>query len=255
MKKESNLRGWHAWWSVVLALPIIIASLTAIFIAHGDTLGLKGIPLPASLQRVAADAPAGKVPEVRAMHRHSDGRTYVATKYGLLAQDGGKLTAVAEFDGIEVRGLASAGATLFAATKGGVWASQADGWKRVLPGEAWSVNVLPDGGVVAALKQHGIMVSSDGGRNWLADRAVDGALSDYAVTAPPMKLTLHKLVMDMHTGKAFVGKEYEWLWIDLVGGTMLFLSFSGLVIWWRARRQRLRLSQSMAGGGAVPARP
>jgi len=254
MSTEKNLRGWHSWWSVALALPIVIVSLTAIFIAHEDSLGLKAIPLPASMRMAADDASATKLPEVRALHRHADGRTYVATKYGLLTQDGAKLTPVDEFAGIEVRGLATAGATLFAATKNGVWALRQAGWERVLTGEAWAVNALPDRTVSVGMKKTGLVVSADDGRTWRADQIIDTALADYAVSGPPPRMTLHKLIMDMHTGKAFFGKEYEWLWIDLVGGTMLFLSFSGLVMWWRARRQRLRLSQATTGG-AVTARP
>jgi hypothetical protein len=42
--------------------------------------------------------------------------------------------------------------------------------------------------------------------------------------------------MDLHTGKALLGKHAEWLWIDLVGGALLFLSLTGVYLWWRGRR-------------------
>src|SRR3972149_2397175 len=180
MKTEPNLRDWPSWWSVVLAMPIVIVSLTAIFIAHVDMLGLKTIPLPTSLRFTITDATSDKTLAVRAMHRHRDGRTYVATKYGLFAKDETTLVPVADFAGIEVRGLASAGSTLLVAAKNGVWASQSEGWTRVLPGEAWAVNALPDGSVAAATKHRGLKLSSDDGRTWQVDRALDETLS-----APP----------------------------------------------------------------------
>lgn len=241
MKIESSWRGWHTWWSVALALPIVIVSLTAIFIAHEDSLGLKGIPLPAALRPVVQERTA-MAPDIRAVHRHADGTLYVASKNGLLAQTGTILTPVAALEGIEVRGLASTADGLFAATKSGVWRLAGRSWERVLVGEAWSVNAASDRGVVAAMKQGGVMASDDGGTTWQSERALNRALTEaYVAETRLPRLTLHKLIMDMHTGKAFVGKTYEWLWIDITAGTMLLLSFSGLVMWWRARRQRRRM--------------
>lgn len=251
MKTEINWRGWHTWWSVALALPISIVSLTAIFIAHEDALGLKSAPLPAAL-RPAVQERTAAVPEIRAAHRHGDGTLYIAMKNGLFAQTGTTLTPVPALAGIEVRGLASTMDGLYAATKSGVWRLAGENWERVLRGEAWSVNAASDRRIVAAMKQGGVVASNDGGATWQAERALNQALTEaVAAETHSPRFTLHKLVMDMHTGKAFLGKTYEWLWIDIVAGAMLFLSFSGLVMWWRARRQRRRM---ILASQAEPAR-
>ncbi len=251
MSSETGLRGWHAWWSVALALPIVIVSLTAIFIAHEDSLGLKGIPLPASLRLNSEDKWTARTVEVRGLHQHG-ATMFVATKYGLLMHQNDKLDAVTELAGIEVRGLASVGNTLFAAAKNGVWTLQDGQWKRAYSGEAWSVNALPGGAVAAAVKGSGLLLSRDGGTTWTSDENLNEGLSRHVADSGPQKITLHKLIMDMHTGKAFFGKEYEWLWIDIVSGTMLFLTFSGLFIWWRARRKKRQMLQALQGHTAKP---
>jgi hypothetical protein len=252
MSNESGLRGWHAWWSVALALPIVIVSLTAIFIAHEDSLGLKGIPLPASLRLNSEDKWTAKTVELRALHEHNKA-TFIGTKYGLLVQQDSKLDAVAELSGIEIRGLASVGGTLFAAAKNGVWTLQEGQWKRAYAGEAWSVNALHAGGVAVAVKGSGLLISRDNGATWTSDDSLNEGLSRHVASEGPQKITLHKLIMDMHTGKAFFGKEYEWLWIDIVSGTMLFLTFSGLFIWWRSRRKKRQMMQALQRPASKPA--
>jgi hypothetical protein len=252
MRNETGLRGWHAWWSVALALPILIVSLTAIFIAHGDSLGLKGIALPAGLRLNSEDKWTARAVEARALHEH-DQTVFVGTKYGLLVQQRGKLEAVAELAGVEIRGLASAGPALFAATKNGAWALHGGKWKRAYSGGVWSVSTLPDGAVAIATNSSGLLLSRDGGASWSSDDNLNDGLSKHVADAGPQKFTLHKLIMDMHTGKAFFGKEYEWLWIDVVSGTMLFLTFSGLFIWWRGRRRKRQMVQAMQGTISKPA--
>ncbi len=241
MNGKTGWRGWHTWFSIVLALPIALVSLTAIFIAHNKEWGLKEIPVAAGwLPGYAATPVAEMAPEVRAVQRLADGREFIATKYGLFVNSNGTLALVGAVGQYEIRDLATApDGSLYAAGKMGLWRMQNDAWDKVMPGEMWSVNVRADGAVTVAVKERGLIVSSDAGQSWQADADLRDGLMQYA-QANPKPITLANLVMDLHTGKAFLGKTYEWLWIDIIGGTMTFLCFSGLVIWWRARRQKLK---------------
>jgi hypothetical protein len=42
----------------------------------------------------------------------------------------------------------------------------------------------------------------------------------------------------LHTGKAFFGKESEWIWIDILGAILVFLGGTGLYLWWRSQTRR-----------------
>lgn len=46
-------------------------------------------------------------------------------------------------------------------------------------------------------------------------------------------MPLSKIIMDIHTGKLFLGKQYEWIWIDLLGYACVGLGLTGLVMWMR----------------------
>ena len=80
------------------------------------------------------------------------------------------------------------------------------------------------------------------------------AVTAYARTMPERPLTLGNLVMDLHTGKAFLSKDTQWLWIDATGAVMTFLGLSGLVVWWRTRRRKAQavLAQATAKLEAQP---
>lgn len=244
---RGGLRGWHAWLSVVLAVPIVIVSLTAIFIAHDKSLGLKEIPLG----RWAPTEMEGM--EVRALFTTGGGTDYVGTKYGLMMREGANLTPIAALDGIEVRGMAEAGDALYAATKAGLWRLQGGTWERVLAMETWSASTGADGVLRVAVKDSGIMATRDGGASWTRDAAISGELDRIASAMPPRPLSLGELVMHLHTGKAFFGKHYEWIWIDVVGAVMTFLTLSGVIIWWRARRQKLKATMAVLEARESPA--
>jgi len=53
---------------------------------------------------------------------------------------------------------------------------------------------------------------------------------------------LDKVMKSLHTGK-FLG-PLEWLWGDIVGGSMILFTLTGLVMWWRGRGRRLQQVQA-----------
>ncbi len=239
-------RWWHKWLGILLALPLLLVALTAILLAHDKALGLRQIPVAVGwLPGYGAGSGYGEaVPgiEIRAAQRLGD-VDYYATRLGLFLLRDGRVEAVAALRGVELRGLAVAGEQLYAAARNGIWGrSPAGDWRLLLRGEAWSITIQPDGALLAATRERGLMLSRDGGVHWQAEATPGQAIAEQS-GIDPSAITLNRLVLDLHTGKALLGKDYEWLWIDLLGATMLFLGVSGLIMWWRARRQRLRLEQ------------
>jgi hypothetical protein len=62
---------------------------------------------------------------------------------------------------------------------------------------------------------------------------------------------LSKIIMDIHTGKLLLGDDAKWLWIDLLGATMIGWSTTGLIMWLRSRRARAaRLRRSSVALGS-----
>ncbi len=241
MTLNFNSRTWHNRISAILAVPILIVAVTAIFIAHDHELELKEIDVTRFVSWLPgygdAEMKAMKT-EVRASLTTADGQRWLGGKGGLYQVIDGQARQVAEMGGIEIRDIVAAPFGLMVAAKNGVWLKDAAGWNKVKKGDVWNVGLNPDGSVAATLKDKGVFVSRDG-RGWAPDETAGAVLAAMpAETLTPKPITLHNLVMDLHTGKAFFGKEWEWIWIDLIGLVMAFLGGTGVYMWWRGERRK-----------------
>lgn len=235
-----NLRSWHAWVSVILCVPIVLVAATAILIAHDDGLGTKNVAVGALSPRSAAvHGAAGHDYELKSYAELDGGERRYGTKYGLIvAAPGAQPSAIENIGTTEVRGLTQIDGQVFAATKMGLWRRSSEGmWQRAASGDFWSVSAA--GSTVQAVsKEHGLLQSMDGGVTFAPVAIASESLALFAQRAGGAPFTLNKLIMDIHTGKLFFGSRYEWIWIDLVGLVMLFLTISGLVVWRRSQARK-----------------
>lgn len=240
MKLNLKSRSWHTWTSVILSLPILVVALTAVFIAHKKALGTDEIQVNAEwLPGYATEARKAPTVEPRAVFTSGGGRTFIGTQSGLFELRDGGLAAVDALAGTQVRAFAEAPWGLVAATKHGIWVERRGEWTRAHKADAWSATTQPDGSVIAAVKDKGLLASSDGVK-WRPEAMLMAALTELP-GAPREPLSLGKLIMDLHTGKAFFGKDGEWIWIDLVGLAMSLLGLTGLWMWWRAEKRKAAL--------------
>lgn len=246
MNLKFNPRNWHNWISVILSVPILIVAVTAIFIAHNHELELKEIDVTDAVSWLPGygktEMKAMKM-ELRASLTTADGQRWLGGKGGLYQVIGGQARQVEELGGAEVRDMATAPFGLVVAAKNGVWLKNAEGWNKVLKGDAWNAGLNPDGAVAVTLKDKGVLLSRDG-RDWAPDATAATAMASMpAETLVARPVTLGNLVMDLHTGRAFFGKAWEWIWIDLIGLTMAFLGGTGVYMWWRGEKRK----RGMAG--------
>lgn len=259
MRLNLKARDWHVWVSVILIVPILLVALTAVFLAHEHELGLKNVDITRAVAWLPGyrEAPADERRTVRTSLALADGTQWIGTKAGLYQMRQGRADAVREIGHTEIRDIVAAPFGLVAAAKNGVWVQGRNGWTKTVAGDAWSANRQPDGSVVVALKDEGLMTSRDG-VNWQAAPAAQQALAVVPADKTMAKrVSFANLVMDVHTGKAFLGKQAEWIWIDLVGGVMVFLGITGMLLWWRSQRRHTALleEENRALRASLPKQP
>ncbi|AUM01141.1 hypothetical protein B4966_14010 [Rhodocyclaceae bacterium] len=234
-------RDWHNWVSVLLILPMLLVGFTSIFLAHKKELGINEIdltPYVGWLPGYGASAMREMSPEIRSTATLADGSTLVGTQNGLFRADAAGVTAVAELAGDQVRDILPMTWGVIVAAKSGVWLEQDGRWQRVLKGDAWNASANLDGSVTVTLKERGPLSSPDG-RFWSAPAVLVAGIASLPLEEiPPERVTLGKLMIDLHTGKAFLGKDGEWVWIDLLGFVWIFLGFTGLWLWWRTQTKK-----------------
>lgn len=222
---KHSMRNWHTWGSLVLGIPLLLVGLTTFFIAHDNALGTKDIMLP--IQGAGYEKM-----EIRSSLQVG-AEQWIGTKQGIFRLEGDKAVVVPGAPRDEIRDMVPAGSAVLMAGKKALWHLEGGNATKVFKADCWQVTVN-QGSYTAACKDLGLLTSTDG-KTWSA-RAVE--FPDEVLTALPKGIALSKVIMDMHTGKFFFGKEYEWIWIDLLGFACVALGITGLVMWMRSRRQR-----------------
>lgn len=132
--------------------------------------------------------------------------------------------------------MVTAGGAVLLAGKKALWRYEDGKATQVHKADCWQVAVNGDG-YAAACKDVGLLVSANG-KEW-QQHAVQFPAQTIAETEAGTPLS--KIIMDMHTGQLFFGKQYMWVWIDLLGLACVGLGVTGLTMWMRGRRQRATL--------------
>ena len=234
MKLQFSSRKWHAWISFAISLPILIVAITAMLIAHGQKLGFRDIKVNASWLPGYSAAPAQR--EVRSTLHTPEG-LWIGTQLGLYFQAGEQIREIEKFSGVEIRALLRTDNTVLVLTQQGLFALHGDKWERVSRGPVSSA-YADNGNIYATTRDKGLQMSGDGGASWEPIADVQNALVQLPPLGPePAKMVLARVIRDLHTGEAVLGHDREWIWNDIIGGTMTFLGITGLYLWWRGQRR------------------
>ncbi len=218
-----NVRNWHTWLSIAFAIPLLLVGLTTVFMAHEKALGTKEIMVPIGLMK------PGKS-EIRSSALIA-GERWLGTKAGLYRVVGDKMVRAEGSPRDEIRDIVIAQDGLLLAGKKGLWRYQNGNSVSVRRGDCWDIAVTSTG-YAAACKRDGLLISKDG-QQW--ERLF---IKSPEQAAPGMRDTpLSKIIEGIHTGELLFG-DADWVWIDLLGLSMIGLTFTGLAMWLRGRRTR-----------------
>ncbi|MGQ3685148.1 MAG: hypothetical protein ACUBOA_09140 [Candidatus Loosdrechtia sp.] len=237
-----NLRRWHAWVGIILSLPIFIVGITAVFIAHEGLLGLKKIPVKADwLPGYKAQSVRTEYKEIKCILITQTGLQYIGTKHGLFIFDQGKLNPVKELRGSDIKNIVKSPNGVFVAANNGAWFFEGHVWKEVFKDDVHNISVSQNGCIYLVTVQEGLQVSCDGGQSWVPETEIMPALHALTIPRTQQKIHFAKLMIDLHTGKALLGKTFIWLWIDIISCIILFLTVSGVYLWRKMERQKAEL--------------
>lgn len=224
IKKSLSSRILHNWVSVVLVLPLFIVGMSTFFMTHENSIGNFVIGYTT------------EPPELKDILHTRDGRRFFASKNGIYQIKGDEITPVGEMQNFEIRVLEQlVDGRILAAGKNGLWLSMADGqWNKIYDADIHGVQIL-DQSWHLVTKQKGILISDDQGKTWKNDADLERALLSASDKKPVL---LGKFMHDLHTGKALFGKHFEWIWADILALTLVFLSLTGVYMWWRAEKRK-----------------
>ncbi|MFQ5582587.1 MAG: hypothetical protein ACE5F3_08200 [Mariprofundaceae bacterium] len=228
------MRKIHIWVGLGILLPVLIVSITAILLAHKKELGLEEIPLSYPWLPGYVTTSQKHDLEIKAT-LHVNNGLLLGTKFGLYLWRDGTLTPIEAFNGKDIRSIVAWAGGVMVAAKQGVWAQVHGQWLQIYSGDAHGIAVDDSGWFYLAAHKKGLLFSDDGGRTWRAAETTNEKLLKMR-PAEPETIDLKKLIKDLHTGQAFVGRPSEWMWIDALSGLLVISSILGFYVWWRKRR-------------------
>jgi hypothetical protein len=126
------------------------------------------------------------------------------------------------------------------AGKKALWRFEGGSAKKAHPGDC-SYVLAEAQGLTAACREEGLLASRDG-EVW---KSVSAEFSP-AESEADKGIPLNRLLLDIHTGRVFFGKQYAWIWIDLLGLAIVGLGLTGLTMWARGRRRRVAAGRRVA---------
>ncbi len=252
MKLSKITSNWHTWIGAVLSIPILIVGITAVYLVHKDFFKGEKEKYEKHEKYSAAKV---DMKDVKAVAVDENNITWFGTKKGLYMIENGNPEAVKELMEIDVRQLFNYENGLFVVTKEGLYVKAQDKFEEIIEGDFTALSAAP-GNLLLLTGKYGVLSSRDGGKTFIEDTT----FTQLAINLPGVKKMKEKdskmkdgekegkdfgkLMKDLHTGK-FLGKDYMWIWGDLVGIACILLVITGLYMWYKKSRNNRQINQKM----------
>jgi hypothetical protein len=234
---------WHMWSGVIFTIPLILVSLTAILIAHEKGFGTKEVAVNAGWL-------PGYSSEENISHYLDDvkdvliteGKTYYASKLGVIIENNKNISILKGTEGKEIRDLQLIDNKLWIASKKGLFLMENGNATFIKKGDFHGINNNQNL-LIASEGKYGFHTSTNSGKTWITSNISKTIgkekTKEFSASIEKSKyveeLTLEKLALDIHTGKAFFGEGSMWIWIDLIGISLLFMTFTGIWMWYKRK--------------------
>ena len=225
MKFSFSSRAVHNWLSVALVLPLFMVGMSTFFMSHEKSLG--------NVVIAYTQDPL----ELKDILYTSDGRQLLASKSGVFQLNGDKFEAIKALQNDDIRTLdLTQNGEVLAAGKHGLWVGSVKGqWRKLNDADIHGIQVRAQSWYLIT-KEQGVLVSTDQGLHWEKEQNINQALSAMDHKHPVL---LGDFMEDLHSGKAIMGKQYEWIWADLLALVLVILSLTGIYMWWKSQKRKL----------------
>lgn len=222
MLSFKQIRAWHKWPGILFLFPAFLISITAILLALDSVL---------HMDRIKINVPtmsSGKYAEneIKAM-AVSANRQFAGSKNGLYILDAGEVKSVPELAGSDVRSLLLVNDTLYVASKQGLWQMVGNTINRLNDKDVFHVSRTLNNQLLISAGKKGVILLDRNGAEIRDNQMVKEIAEKLYGSKQRQPQTLHKLVMDLHTGEAIVGKTLMPFWIAFSGIQLLLLTLTG----------------------------
>lgn len=217
-----QIRALHKWPGILFLFPAFLISITAILLALDGVLHMDGVKINVPIMS------SGKYAEneIKAVVASTD-RQFAGSKNGLYILEAGEVKSVPELAGSDVRSLLLVNDTLYIASKQGLWRLVGNTIVQLNDKDVFHVSRTPNNQLLVGAGKSGVLLFDRNGAEIWDNQLVKEFSAKLAGSKQKQPQTLHKLVMDLHTGEAIVGKTLMPFWIAFSGIQLLLLTLTG----------------------------
>lgn len=216
-----QIRAWHKWPGILFLFPAFLISITAILLALDGVLHMDRVKI-----NLLSTSDSYAEIEIKSMVAGTN-RQYVGSKNGLYIIEGSGVRSVPELAGSDVRSLLLVNDTLYIAGKPGLWRLTGSTIVRLIDQDVFDVSQANNHQLMVSAGKKGIILLDQDGsvvKDSQKNKEISSKLDGLKQKQPQ---TMHKLVMDLHTGEAIVGKTLMPFWIAFSGIQLLLLTLTG----------------------------
>lgn len=222
---KKGVRRWHAWTSIFAIVFTKLVCVTAILLEHLGGWGLGSVGVP-SRWFPGYSTTGSHLGKIKCALLTSGEEVYIGTRKGLLHLSGSEYRSVPQLEGLDIFNIDQQGERILVGTRESTWLFEAERWKRISNFRG-AATFSEDGRIVHIQGSNGLFVTADAGATWTELTAVNATMAEAPL---PEVVSLGKLVLDLHTGKALFGPEGEWIYVDALSIAVLALAITGFII-------------------------
>jgi hypothetical protein len=241
----TSARRWHGGLAIILVFPVVLMALTAILIAHGKSLNTRNIYLNPNWLPGYQRNIAGNQQDIRGLIAKQNG-WWLLTRAGLFDIAGNTATLVPALADKDIRAIVATPQGVLALSDSGLWREQQGRWTQIVQGNVMQASGNADT-IVIIVRGKGPLQSHDGGTTWTSLKpVVNAALAQNpALSQQADKISLAQMIRDIHRGVAFAGDKTQWIWVDTIALLLIFMSGSGMMMWWYKQKNQMRLRSAI----------
>ncbi|PCH77607.1 MAG: hypothetical protein COB98_02945 [Flavobacteriaceae bacterium] len=244
-------RQYHNWIGLILSIPTFIVGITALLITFENTYkDTSSEPivnvswLPGYSNALSSSEKSDKNNRIRASLSLTPNLRYIGTTNGLFQVEKDRLISIPSIEGIQVHCIKKVASSIWIGTKKGLFKMDLSSQITELKFNREIHQIeSPNDSTLIVSDHKTLFISNNNGISWRKDssfQALEFPISTSTSSRKTTSIKLHKLIMDMHTGKAFFGKKFEGIWIFILGLTVSVLSLTGIYMWYKKRSNKAK---------------
>jgi len=237
VKSLKQIRNFHKFVGIIFLLPAFTISVTAILLSLNGALHLDKVKI--NIRSMSKNINNF---EVKATLMSQD-KQYIGTKTGLFIVETDSCYIVPELSGFDIKSLLAVNDTIFIGSKQGLWKYLNYSARLINSQDISHVSLAGENLLAISLGKKGLKLVDFSGNEKGPQNYSKFIVSQANVTELNQYQTLHKFIVDLHTGEAIVGKSLKNYWVGFCSLQLFLITLTGC--WFIFKKKKVKIQKAV----------